>query len=179
MRILTLFYLRSTQGWLGAFWLKKALWTFRCSNGLCHAIIYVLVTPWRKNYIFGLFRVWHTKWGRTKYDINIIYTLWGFTFPIYCWVIPSRRWQCLFTFPLYVITLCMIYVHLYMLVCGWSCTLYDGPLWLREWPSLAMSAHDLVIWVCAQGNCCRCIFILYCVHNHRGVTVPIHVTKWY
>ena len=85
---------------------------------------------------------------------------------------------------IYFSALCDNIVHdictsIYMLVCGWSCTLYDGPSWLREWPSLAMSAHDLVVWVCAQGNCCRCIFMLYCVHNHRGVTVPIHVTKWY
>ena len=35
---------------------------------------------------------------------------------------------------------------------------------------------DLVVWVCAQGNCCRCLFILYCVHDHRSVIVSIHVT---
>ena len=75
-----------------------------------------------------------------------------------------------FTFPLCVIALCMMYIYLYMLVCGLLCTSYDGPSWLRERPSLAMSALDLVVWVCAQGNCCRCIFMLYCVHNHRGVT---------
>ena len=34
-------------------------------------------------------------------------------------------------------------------------------------------------WVCAQGICCRCIFMSYYVHSHRGVTVPIHVTKWH
>ena len=40
-----------------------------------------------------------------------------------------------------------------------------------------MNALDLVEWVCAKGKCCRDIFVLYCVHNHRCVTVPIHITK--
>ena len=84
-----------------------------------------------------------------------------------------------FTFLLYVITLCMMYVYLCMLVYGWLCTLYGGPSWLCKWPSVAMGAPNLVVWVCAQGNCCRCIFMLYCVHNHCGVTVSIHVTKWH
>ena len=61
-------------------------------------------------------------------------------------------------------------------MCGWLCTLYDGVLWLRKWPSLITSALDHVVWVCAQGNCCRCIFVLYCVHNHCNVIVLIHVT---
>ena len=68
-----------------------------------------------------------------------------------------------FTFLLCVIALCMMYVYLYMLVCGWLCTLYDGLSWLRERPFLVMSALDLVVWVCTQGNCCRCIFMLYCM----------------
>ena len=66
-----------------------------------------------------------------------------------------------------------------MLVYGWLSTLCDGPSWQRERPSLAMGALDLVMWVYAQVNCCRCIFMLYCVHNHCNVTVPIHVTKWH
>ena len=61
-------------------------------------------------------------------------------------------------------------------VCGWSCTLYDGLLWLHKRPSLITSALDLVVWVCVQGNCCRCIFMLYCAHGHHGVIVLIHVT---
>ena len=69
-----------------------------------------------------------------------------------------------FTFPLCVIT--------------W-CTLYDRLSWLREWPSLVMRALDLVVWVCTQGDCCKCIFMLYCVHDHRGVIVLIHITKWH
>ena len=84
-----------------------------------------------------------------------------------------------FTFLLCVITLCMMYVYLYMLVCGWSCSSYDGLSWLYERPSLVMNALDLVAWVCAQGHCCRCIFTLYCVHDHRDVIVPIHVVKWH
>ena len=72
-----------------------------------------------------------------------------------------------------------VYIYLYMLVYGWFCTLYDRPSWLREQPSLAISALDLVVWVYAQGSCCRCIFMLYCVHNHCDVTVLIHVTKWH
>ena len=27
-----------------------------------------------------------------------------------------------------------------------------------EWPSLVMKALDFVVWVCAQGDCCKCIF---------------------
>ena len=56
-------------------------------------------------------------------------------------------------------------------------TLYDGLSWLRECPSLFTRALDLVVWVCAQGDCYRCIFMLYCVHDHCGVIVPIHVTQ--
>ena len=76
-----------------------------------------------------------------------------------------------FTFMLCVIALCMMYVYLYMLVYGWLCTLYDGLLWLREWLSLVMRALNLVVCVCAQGDCHRCIFMLYCVHNHLGMKV--------
>ena len=111
-----------------------------------------------------------------------------FYFPVPCWAIPLGCWQCLFIFP----TLCDSIMHdvcVYvcvcvcvcarLCVCGWSCTLNDGLSWLHEQPSLAMSALDLVTWVCDQGICCRCIFMSYCVHSHRGVTVPIHVTKWH
>ena len=62
---------------------------------------------------------------------------------------------------------------------GWSCTLHDGLSWLHEWPSLAMSTLYLVIWACAQGDCCRCIFVSYYMHSHRSVIVQIHVTKWH
>ena len=84
-----------------------------------------------------------------------------------------------FTFLFYVIVFCMMNVYLYMLVYGWLCTLYDGLSWLREWPSLVMRAFDLVVWVCAQGDCRRCIFMLFCVHDHRSVIVLIHVTQWH
>ena len=67
-----------------------------------------------------------------------------------------------------------IYICLH--VCGWLCILCDGLSWLCERPSLTTSTHDLVVWVCAQGICSRCIFMLYCVHSHRCVIVPIHVT---
>ena len=83
-----------------------------------------------------------------------------------------------FTFTLCVITLCMMYVYLYLLVYGWLCTLYDGLLWLRE-HSLVVRALDLVVWVCAWGNCRRCIILLYCVHDHRGVIGLIYVTMWH
>ena len=90
-----------------------------------------------------------------------------------------------FTFLLCVIALCMMYVCMYvyiyicLCVCGWLCTLYDVLSWLHEWPFLVIRALNLVEWVCAQGNCRRCIFMLYCVHNHRDVIVLIHVTKWH
>ena len=84
-----------------------------------------------------------------------------------------------FTFPLCVVALCILYVYLYLLVYGWLCTLYDGLSWLHECPSLVMRKIDLVVWVYAKGNCCRCIFMLYCVHNRCGVIVSIHVTKWH
>ena len=95
------------------------------------------------------------------------------------WPYPWDIGNVCFTFLLCVITLYMMYVYLYMLVCGWLCTLYDGLLWLRERPSLVMSARDLVEWVCAQGYCYRCIFVLYCVHDHHDVIILIHVIKWH
>ena len=70
-------------------------------------------------------------------------------------------------------------VYLYLLVYGWLCTLYDGLSWLHEWPSLVMRDLDLVAWVCAQGDYRRCIFMLYCMHDHRGLIVLIHVTQWH
>ena len=79
-----------------------------------------------------------------------------------------------FIFPLCVVALCMMYVCVYIYiyiclhVCGWLCTLYDGLSKLREWPSLVIKAFDLIVWVCAQSDCRRCIFMLYCVHDHCG-----------
>ena len=61
--------------------------------------------------------------------------------------------------------------------CGWLCTLYDGLSWLCERPFLVIRALDLVVWVCAQGDCRRCIFMLYCMHDHYDVIVSIHITK--
>ena len=81
-----------------------------------------------------------------------------------------------FSFPLCVLALCMMYVYLYLLVYRWLCTLYDGLLWLHEWSSLVMRALDTMVWVCAQDDYRRCIFMLYCVHDHQGMIVPIHVT---
>ena len=66
-----------------------------------------------------------------------------------------------FTFLPYMIALCMI---------------HDGLSWLYERSLLTMSTPNPIVWVCVQGICCRCIFMLYCVHGHRGVMVPIHVT---
>ena len=40
-----------------------------------------------------------------------------------------------------------------------------------------MSALDLVVWVCAQGDYYRCIFMLHCAYDHRGVIVSIHVAS--
>ena len=71
----------------------------------------------------------------------------------------------------YVVALCMMYVYLYLLVYGRLCSLYDELSWLREWPSLVMRALNLVVWVCAQGDCHRCIFMLYCMHNHHSMIV--------
>ena len=68
-----------------------------------------------------------------------------------------------------------IYIYAYM--CGWSCTLYNGLSWLCERPFLVMSALDLEVWVCAQRDGYRWVFMLYCVHDHCGVIIPIHVTK--
>ena len=86
-----------------------------------------------------------------------------------------------FTFLLCVMALCKIYIYIYicLCVCGWSCTLYDGLSWLSERPFLVIRALDLVAWLCAQGICCKCILMSYCVHSHRDVTVSIHVTKWH
>ena len=78
-----------------------------------------------------------------------------------------------------MVALCMMYIYICLGVCGWLCTLYHSLLWLHEWPSLIMRALDLVVWVYAQGDCHRCIFMLYCVHNHSDVIVLIHVTKWH
>ena len=68
-----------------------------------------------------------------------------------------------FNFLLYVIALCMMYVcvciYICLRVCGWLSTSYNGLLWLNEWPSLITSALDLVVWVCTQGDWCRCIFM--------------------
>ena len=76
---------------------------------------------------------------------------------------PLKCWPCLIYFP----ALCGyivhdVYIYICLHVCGWLCTFYDGLLWLRESPSLVMRALDLVVWVCAKGNCCKCIFMLYC-----------------
>ena len=99
-------------------------------------------------------------------------TLYIFIFPVPCWAIPLEHWQCLLYFLSIVHDVCM---YIYMPICGWSCTLYDGISWLCERPSLVMSAFDLVVWGCAQGNFYRCMLMLYCVHDYCGVIVLIHV----
>ena len=83
-----------------------------------------------------------------------------------------------FTFLLCVIVLCIMYVcmYIYMPVYGWSCTLYDGLSWLFKRLSPVMSALNLVVWLCVQGNCCKCMLMVYYVHDHRSVIVLIHVT---
>ena len=57
----------------------------------------------------------------------------------------------------------------------------DCALCMMDFPSYMstplMRALDLIVRVCTQGNCRRCIFRLYCVHDHRGVIVLIHITK--
>ena len=77
---------------------------------------------------------------------------------------------------MYVCMCVCIYIYMRLHMCGWLCTLYDRLSWLHEGPSLTTSTPDLVVWVCAQGICCRCIFMLYSVHGHHGVIAPIHVT---
>ena len=86
--------------------------------------------------------------GMTMSVLHFLYLTWPYPWNV------CNVW---FTFLLYVIALCMMYVYLYLLVYRWLCTLYDGLSWLREWPSLVMRAFDLVVWVCAQGDCRRCI----------------------
>ena len=109
-----------------------------------------------------------------------------FTFPVPCWAIPLEHWQCL----VYFLSQCdsivhdaciytYVYIYVCLFMCGWLCTLYDGLLWLRERPSLVTRALDLVVWLCIQGDCHRCILMLYCVHDHCCVIVLIHVTKWH
>ena len=73
-----------------------------------------------------------------------------------------------FTFSLYVIALCMMYVYLYMLVCGWSCTLYDGLMAKRA----TLSSHECS-FPCSVG-----------VHSRQLLEVHIHAilyvwsTRW-
>ena len=110
-----------------------------------------------------------------------------FTLSVTCWPYLWNVGNVYFTFLLCVIALCMmcvyiyiyIYIYIFLRMCGWSCTLYDELSWLHEWPSLAMCTLDLVTWVYAQGDYCKCIFMSYYVHSCRGVTVLIHVTKWH
>ena len=105
-----------------------------------------------------------------------------FTFLVPFWAIPLECWQCL----VYFFALCDsivhdAYIYIYLPVCvyGWLCTLYDGLSWLHERPFLVIRALDFKLWVCVQDDCHRCIFILYCVHEHRSVIISIHVTKWH
>ena len=81
--------------------------------------------------------------------------------------------MCLYVCVCMCVCVCVcVWLHM----CGWLCALYDELSWLREWLSLTMSTPNLVVWVSAQGICCRSIFMLYCVHGHYGVIVPIHIT---
>ena len=106
-----------------------------------------------------------------------------FTFLVPCWAISLEHWQCLVYFPAQCDSIVhdayYIYIYICLHVCGWICTLYDGLSWLCKRPSLVIRGLDLVVWVCAQGDCYRCIFMLYCVHHHRSVIVLIHVIKWH
>ena len=69
-----------------------------------------------------------------------------------------------------------------MLVCLMHTSLFllRAMIWLPCLPYatrlVLFVSLDLVMWVCAQGTWCRCIFMIYCVHDHRSVIVSIHVT---
>ena len=68
-----------------------------------------------------------------------------------------------------------ICIYIYMLVLRWSCTLYDGLMWLGG-SLMIMGSLDLGVWVCIQGDYRRCIFMLHCVHDCRNVIASIHVS---
>ena len=85
-----------------------------------------------------------------------------------------------FTFLLYVIALCVMYVCMYVCMYIYIYIYMFAHVWvIVHFVWLAMSAFDLMAWVCALVDCCRCIFVSYCVHGHRCVIVPILVTKWH
>ena len=46
-----------------------ALRVLQCPNRLCHVNLDVSIAPWRKDNIFGIFKVWHASQGQTKYDV--------------------------------------------------------------------------------------------------------------
>ena len=69
------------------------------------------------------------------------------------------RWQCL----VYFLALCAsivydiyIYIYICLLVGGHALCIMDSH-GQESNPLVIMGALDLVVWVCAQDNCCRCI----------------------
>ena len=142
---------------------------------MMYVYLYLLVYGWLCTLYDGLLWLCERPFlVMSALDLIVSCTLMGHTLGV---------WQCLVYFLVLCDSIvhdaCFIYIYICLLVCGWFYTLYGGLLWLCERPFLVMSALDLIVWVCAQGNCCRCIFMLYCVHDHRGVIVLIHVNKWH
>ena len=86
----------------------------------------------------------------------------------------------------YMPALCMMYVcmYVYMYIYIYICLLVDDYVLCmmdshgqKSDPLIIMSSLDLVVWVCAQGDCYRCIFMLHCAYDHRGVIVSIPVAS--
>ena len=123
------------------------------------------------------------------YPLSFLHLAWAafpgydnvyFTFFVPYWAIPLEHWECLFYFlalhASIVHDVC-VYIYICLFAGDHALCMMDSHDY-ESGPLIIMSALDLVVWVCAQGNCCRRIFTLYCVHDYRCVIVSIYVTKW-
>ena len=75
---------------------------------------------------------------------------------------------------------CYIYIYIYkytyLLVDGCALCMMDSQGQESNF-IMIMGAPNLEVWVCTKGNCCRCIFMLCCVHDPHGMIVSIHVSQ--
>ena len=66
-----------------------------------------------------------------------------------------------------------MYVYIYMYAYLWMIMHFVRWILMGD-PIIIMNALGLVVWVCAHVHYHRCIFILHCVHDHRGIIVSIY-----